>query len=59
MADGRAASVSAYVASALEAKAGRESVDDVLAEWVAELGPPTPEEEQWIQDAIAKMLLGS
>ena len=51
--DGRAASVSAYVASALREKAGRESVADVLAEWVAEAGPLTAAEDAWVQESLA------
>jgi len=72
VADGRAASVSAYVASAMEEKttisswssppprtaADLEPVDDLLAEWTAELGPPTPEENAWVQDALDRMRPG-
>jgi Arc/MetJ-type ribon-helix-helix transcriptional regulator len=58
VAAGRAASVSAYVASALRDKLDRESVDDVLAEWVTELGPLTAEDEAWVEDALARMTAG-
>ncbi len=58
VADGRAASVSAYVAGALREKLDRESVRDVLAEWVAELGPLTAEDEAWVEDALARTTAG-
>ena len=49
---GRAASVSAYVAEALAEKSGRESLGDFLAEWRAEVGPPTDEETAWARQAL-------
>lgn len=55
---GRAASVSAYVARALRETTERQSLADVLAEWRVELGPPTDEEEAWVQDALAAMGMG-
>jgi len=55
---GRAASVSAYVASALRDTSEREALGDVLAEWRVELGPPTDEEEAWVQDALDTMRMG-
>ncbi|MCY7402481.1 MAG: hypothetical protein LH477_16275 [Nocardioides sp.] len=58
VAAGRAASVSAYVAGALRDTSERESLRDVLAEWRVELGPPTDEEEAWVQDALATMGMG-
>ena len=57
--DGRAASVSAYVASALREKAGRESVADVLAEWRSEAGPLLADEEAWVQESLAASPLGA
>ncbi len=42
--EGRAASVSAYVAEALEARQSQESLRQILEDWNTELGPPTPEE---------------
>lgn len=57
--DGRAASVSAYVASALREKAGRESVADVLAEWRSEAGPLLADEEAWVQQSLAASQLGA
>lgn len=50
--DGRAASVSAYVADAMTQKSGRRSLDDFLAEWEAEVGPPTAEEVEWAERAL-------
>jgi len=44
VAEGRAASVSAYVAEALEARQSQESLRQVLEDWNIELSPPTPEE---------------
>ena len=57
--DGRAASVSAYVASALREKAGRESVAEVLAEWRSEAGPLLADEEAWVQESLAASQLGA
>lgn len=53
VAEGRAKSVSAYVAGALEQAAPRESLADVLDEWVREAPQLTPEEEAWVGDALA------
>lgn len=53
VADGRAKSVSAYVARALEQAAPRESLADVLDEWVREAPPLTAEDEVWVDDALA------
>ena len=57
--DGRAASVSAYVASALREKAGRESVAEVLAEWRSEAGPLLADEEAWVQESLAASQLSA
>lgn len=51
-ASGRATSVSAYVAEALRQRGGRESLDDLLAELRAELGPATEEENAWAREAL-------
>ena len=53
--EGRAASVSAYVAEALVEKAGREPLAKVLADWEAELGPPSAEAEAWADDVFARL----
>jgi Arc/MetJ-type ribon-helix-helix transcriptional regulator len=49
---GRAASVSAYVAEAMAEKAERGSLEDFLAGWRAQVGPPTPEETEWAERAL-------
>lgn len=59
VASGEAASVSAYVAMALREKAERESVSDVLAEWLAEAGPLGDAEQQWVETALARAGLES
>ncbi|MBI4901009.1 MAG: hypothetical protein HY829_11085 [Actinobacteria bacterium] len=59
VASGEAASVSAYVAMALREKAERESVSDVLAEWLAEAGPLPDAEQQWVETALARAGLES
>lgn len=55
VAAGRAASVSAFVADAVTDALGGERTLDVLNEWAAEDGPLTPEEEQWVENALAVM----
>ena len=50
--DGRAASVSAYVASAMRAYASRYTLSDWLDEMEAELGPPGPEAEAWARSVF-------
>lgn len=32
--------------------AGPERLEDFLAEWRAEVGPPTPEETEWAEQAL-------
>ncbi|RYC10488.1 CopG family transcriptional regulator [Nocardioides zhouii] len=59
VASGQAPSVSAYVAGALREKADRESVAEVLAEWLVEAGPLSVEDEAWVQDALSKAQLGT
>ena len=56
VAAGRAASVSAYVAEALREKTSRESVAAVLADWRSEVGDPTPDEEAWAREALARVM---
>ncbi len=55
MREGRTASVSAYVAEALTEKSGREPLAKVLADWRAEVGPPTAEEEAWADKVFADL----
>jgi len=50
---GRARSVSAWVATALEKVPARESALDVLDEWLADAAPLTEAEEAWIEEAHA------
>ena len=52
VADGKAASVSAWVSEAMEAKARRESLRDLLAEIRAEIGPATREETEWARAVL-------
>lgn len=50
--DGRAASVSAFVAEALAEKAGRENLEGFLADWREQAGPASPEETEWAEQAL-------
>jgi Arc/MetJ-type ribon-helix-helix transcriptional regulator len=51
--EGRAASVSAYVATALEHAYGKpRPLADVIAEMIAETGEPTAEDIDWANDAL-------
>ncbi|MEA2370040.1 MAG: hypothetical protein QOH12_434 [Solirubrobacteraceae bacterium] len=52
VAEGRAPSVSAWVAAAMAERARRESLGDVLAEIRAELGPATDEETAWARSIL-------
>jgi hypothetical protein len=52
VAAGRARSVSAWVAAAMDERARRESVADVLAEIRAELGPATDAETAWARSVL-------
>jgi len=47
VAEGRADSVSAYVAAALAERGRRDSLVDVLSRMSAELGPPTDDDVAW------------
>lgn len=49
---GRAASVSAWVDSAMEEKARREDLAALLAEMRTEGGPAGAEEEAWARDVL-------
>jgi methanogenic corrinoid protein MtbC1 len=53
VAAGEARSLSAWVAEAMRASAKRESLDDLLDEIIAEVGPPSEEDEQWVRDVLA------
>jgi len=50
--DGRAASVSAYVADALTRVQREDSAEDVIAFLVARHGEPPPEAYQWADEAL-------
>ena len=52
VAAGRAASVSAWVASAIEQQARHEHLQDVLADIRTELGPATDEETAWARSVL-------
>ncbi len=52
VAAGKAESVSAWVGEAMEARAHRESIKDVLAEIRQEIGPATEEETAWARSVL-------
>lgn len=52
VAEGRAGSVSAYVAAALAERGRRESLVAVLAGMNAELGPPADEDVAWAKSSL-------
>jgi len=49
---GKARSVSAWIAAAMEEKARREDLAGLLAEMKAENGPASAEEEAWARDVL-------
>jgi Arc/MetJ-type ribon-helix-helix transcriptional regulator len=53
---GKARSLSAWVDSAIEEKAEREDVAELLAEMRAENGPPNAEEEAWARAVLASAI---
>jgi Arc/MetJ-type ribon-helix-helix transcriptional regulator len=52
VADGRAASVSAYISQALARRDADEELAESIAEIYAETGPPTEEERTWARRAL-------
>jgi Arc/MetJ-type ribon-helix-helix transcriptional regulator len=50
--DGRAKSVSAWIAASLEPQLRRESLAEVMAEIRAEIGTATAEEDAWAREAL-------
>jgi len=54
VAEGRAPSMSAWVASAMAERARRETLADVLADIRAELGPATDEETAWARSVLGQ-----
>jgi len=51
-AEGRAASVSALVSEALAEKFQRDSLAALVADIIAEDGPPSPEDYAWAEEAL-------
>lgn len=47
VAQGHAASVSAYVAAAMRAYESSDSLDQLLDEWDAKFGPPSAKDHAW------------
>jgi Arc/MetJ-type ribon-helix-helix transcriptional regulator len=52
VADGRAASVSAFVAEAISAQRRYDDLAQLLAEMAGDAGPPTAEDRAWARDAL-------
>jgi Arc/MetJ-type ribon-helix-helix transcriptional regulator len=52
VADGRAASVSAYISEALARRDADEELREMLAEMAAEYGPPSEADRAWARRAL-------
>ncbi len=52
VAEGRAASVSAFIAGAIEEHGRYDDLADLLAEMAAEAGPPTQQDRTWARHAL-------
>jgi len=52
VAEGRAASVSAYVAEALARRDADDDLAEMLAEIYAETGPPSDEDRAWARNVL-------
>lgn len=52
MTDGRAASVSAFVAEAIREHGRYEQLAALLSEMAAEAGPPSEEDHRWARDTL-------
>ncbi len=50
--DGRAASVSAFVADAIEAHRRYEQLTVLLSEMAGDVGPPTEEDRSWARQTL-------
>jgi Arc/MetJ-type ribon-helix-helix transcriptional regulator len=50
--EGRASSVSAYVAEALAEKSSAETLEQFLSDWRERVGASTPEETAWAERAL-------
>lgn len=53
--DGRAASVSAYIAEAMAEKESKGSLKDLLDEWDRESGPPSEEVCAWADEQLRRV----
>jgi Arc/MetJ-type ribon-helix-helix transcriptional regulator len=51
---GTAESMSGLIAQSLDRDRKREELRELLEEWSAEVGPPTAEEQTWVDEAVAK-----
>lgn len=51
---GSAESVSGLIAQSLDRDRKREELRELLEEWSVEVGPPTAEEQTWVNEAVAK-----
>ncbi len=51
---GKTRSVSAYIAQAVEEKLERDQLRQLLAEMAEEFGPPTPEEQEWVDSIVSR-----
>jgi Arc/MetJ-type ribon-helix-helix transcriptional regulator len=52
VAEGRATSVSAYIADSLSERIRHDQITDLLADMAAESGPPSDDDRQWARSAL-------
>ncbi len=52
VAAGKAKSVSALFAGAVEKEVKREKLAEVMADILSEVGPPTEEDEAWVRESL-------
>jgi Arc/MetJ-type ribon-helix-helix transcriptional regulator len=52
VAAGKAKSVSALISDAVEKAVRREKLADVMADLLAEVGPPSAEDEAWVKESL-------
>ena len=55
IAEGQAASMSAYVAEALSRRQHKDSLRAFLDDWIAESGPPSADDEAWAERELARV----
>jgi hypothetical protein len=55
---GRAASVSAYIARALDRHANEESLEDLVRDLIAEYGEPTAKDTAWARNVLKRRKRG-